>query len=226
MSTNKALALAFRHRVLNFWFSNQRWSTDGHRPEISMGLGPTDMKRWFGSSKEFDREVKEKFEEDLPRLMNDEFRYPNDEMEAEHLLACIIALDQFPRNIYRNDARAFAFDDKARSLSRELLDHQLDEKLPYLERVFVYLPFEHSENLDDQNRSVEAMEKLVEQANADPKIDEQLRDFLQFARKFSHEHRQVIERFGRYPHRNVVLQRTPTEEEEIYLREGGSRFGQ
>lgn len=226
MSTNKSLAIAFRFRVLNFWFSKNRWTNDGNRPEISTASEPIDLKRWFGSSKEFDREIKEKFEDDLTRLMNDEFRYENDRNEPEHLLACVIALDQFPRNIFRNDSKAFAFDSKAKQISNELIENQLDQRLPYVERTFVYLPFEHSENLDDQNRSVQAFEKLLAQANADTTTSEELRQFLGFFVKFSREHRQIIERFGRFPHRNLVLQRKQTEEEDKYLNEGGQRFGQ
>lgn len=226
MATKKSLALAFRHRVLNFWFLNNRWSSEGNRPEIFTPPDPAELRRWFGSSKELDQEIKEKFEEDLSRLMNDEYRYENDRAEPEHLLACIITLDQFPRNIFRSDARAFAYDEKAREIAAELVDNQLDKQLPYIERAFAYMPFEHSENLNDQNRSIASFENLAAEANADPKASEEVRQLTGFFVKFAKEHRETIERFGRYPHRNLVLKRQATEAEEKYLTDGGTRFGQ
>ena len=223
MSAGKALAIAFRKRVLDFWFTNNRWS---QVPAISAPSEEADLKRWFGSSKELDQQIREHFEEDLPHLVNDEYRYPDDLKEPEQLLACIIALDQFPRNIYRNDARAFAFDNKARELSLELIRHQVDKQLPYVERAFVYMPFEHSEKLEDQNQCVDHFKQLLDDAKQDPTASEALRNFLQFFIKFSEEHRTVIQQFGRFPHRNAVLQRPSTPEEETYLKDGGARFGQ
>lgn len=223
MSAGKALSIAFRKRVLDFWFSDDRWS---QVPAKCAPAGKADLDRWFESTKEFDQQVREHFEADLPRLVNDEYRYPDDWKEPEHLLACIIALDQFPRNIYRRDARAFAFDDKAKQFSLELIQHQGHKQLPLVERTFVYLPFEHSENLEDQNKCVEYFKDSVEEAKQDPNADESLRNFLQFFIKFSTQHRKVIEQFGRFPHRNAVLQRPSLPEEEAYLKDGGARFGQ
>ena len=87
---------------------------------------------WFRSSKEFNQQIREHFEAALPRWMNDEHRYPGDLKEPEQLLACIIALDQFSRKIYRHDARAFAFDGKTKQWSVELIQNQADKQLPFI----------------------------------------------------------------------------------------------
>lgn len=218
-------ARVFTHRVLNFWFGNHRWQ-HGQSPSKTAGMDQSDLKRWFSSTKEFDEQVKTNFEDDLTRLMNNEYRYPDDLNQPEDLLACIIALDQFPRNIYRRDRRAFAYDDKAREFSQLLIQTGQDKQLPYVERGFAYLPFEHSENLDDQNTAVGHMQQLYDEASRDPDCQEQLLGFLKEFVKASEQHRGIIEQFGRFPHRNAILNRVSTENEETFLTSGGARFGQ
>jgi uncharacterized protein (DUF924 family) len=224
MSLTKALD--FRKRVLNFWFSNNRWSSSDNPPAKSAPIDGSDLTRWFYSTKEFDQQIRDNFEDDLPRLMNDEYRYPNDLSHPEHLLACIIALDQFPRNIYRKDPRAFSYDHKAKELSQLLITHQTDKQLPYVERTLVYLPFEHSENLDDQNKCVKYSQELYDDAKNDSNANDNVLEFIKHFIKDSGQHRDIIKRFGRFPHRNEVLKRQTVESEEIYLRDGGERFGQ
>jgi uncharacterized protein (DUF924 family) len=224
MSLEKALD--FRKRALDFWFSNNRWSSLDKPPAKSTPLGELDALNWFSPTKEFDQQVRDNFEDDLPCLLNDEHRYPNDLSQPEHLLACIIALDQFPRHIYRKDARAFSFDHKARELGQLLINHQGDKQLPYVERTFIYLPFEHSENLDDQDKCVKYFKDLYEDAKNDSKTNESLLNFLKQSVKDSEQHRDIIKKFGRFPHRNEVLKRQAFESEDIYLRDGGERFGQ
>ena len=183
------------------------------------------MKRWFMPSKELDQEIRENFQDDLARLINDEYRYPNDVNHPEHLLACIIALDQFPRNIYRRDPRAFSYDYKAKELSELLINHQGDKKLPYIERVFVYLPFEHSENIDDQNKCSNYVQQLYEETKNDSNSNESILNFIKDVVEASEQHRNIILKFGRFPHRNAILNRPSTENEEIYLRDAQT-FGQ
>jgi len=219
-------AIAFRNRVLNFWFSNNRWSSSDNPPAKSAPIYESDTSRWFFSSKEFDKQVRENFEDDLTRLLNNEYRYLGDLNHPEHLLACIIALDQFPRNIYRRDPRAFSYDSKARELSALLISHQGDKKLPYIERLFVYLPFEHNENIDDQDKSVNYVRELYEDAKNDMTSNESVLDFLKHACRDSEQHRDIIKQFGRFPHRNAILKRQSLENENVYLSNGGERFGQ
>jgi uncharacterized protein (DUF924 family) len=115
----------------------------------------------------------------------------------DHALAAVILFDQFPRNMFRGDRRAFATDKLARHIAGSAVDRGLDTRLPVERRLFLYLPFEHSEDLADQDRSVRLIRALGRPDWAD----------------FAVKHRDVIARFGRFPHRNAVLGRESTEDE-------------
>jgi uncharacterized protein (DUF924 family) len=133
-------------------------------------------------------------------------------------LALILLTDQFPRNIHRDTPRAFAFDALALEFARAVIEAGLHRRLRPIERVFCYLPFEHSEVLADQHRSVELFTALHA---AVPSEDKELfAGYLDFAVR----HRAVIERFGRFPHRNRILGRTSTKEEIEFLRQPDSSF--
>ena len=126
-------------------------------------------------------------------------------------LALLILLDQLSRNLYRGHAEAFAADPKARDVARAMIARGFDQALTPVQRMFVYLPFEHSEDLADQDESVRrftALQVLTQD------------DVLAYALR----HRDVIRRFGRFPHRNAVLGRVNTKEEEAYLAEPGAGF--
>ncbi|CAF1123326.1 unnamed protein product [Adineta steineri] len=219
-------AMELSRRVLNFWFLNNRWTSLDNIPAKPTPVDDESLKRWFYSSPEFDQQIREDFEDDLSHLINDEYNPADYLSHPEQLLAFIIALDQFPRNIFRGDARAFSFDHKAKELSQLLINEQADKQLPYIERSFIYLPFEHSENLEDQNKAVNYMEQLYEDAKNDPSSNENVCNFVKQFVQASKQHREIIKQFGRFPHRNVILKRPPLESEEIYLRDGGERFGQ
>jgi uncharacterized protein (DUF924 family) len=137
---------------------------------------------------------------------------------AQGRLALILLCDQFPRNIYRDQPQAFAFDSIALRYAREGLIDAVDCELRLIERVFYYLPFEHSEALDDQNQSVELFAQLL--AESKPLDKTLFADYLDFAER----HRAIIRRFGRFPHRNDILGRVSTAEEIAFLAEPGSSF--
>ena len=120
---------------------------------------------------------------------------------ADGALALLLLLDQFPRNLYRDSAQAFAQDAKARAVCKAALDAGFDQALPEKRRGFVYLPLEHSEDLADQEHSVELFDALGDETMAD----------------YARRHLAVIARFGRFPHRNPVLGRQSTQEEQDYL---------
>jgi uncharacterized protein (DUF924 family) len=126
--------------------------------------------------------------------------------------------DQFPRSIYRDSAKAFAFDTKALSLARDGVDLGFDNALRSLEKVFFYLPLEHSELLADQQQSVSLFQKLVDEAGPDQKPT--FAEYFDFAMR----HRDIISRFGRFPHRNEALGRISTPEELAFLQQPGSGF--
>ncbi len=133
-------------------------------------------------------------------------------------LALILLTDQFPRNMYRDSARSFAYDGLARAWCSEGLTIGCDQLLRPIERVFFYLPLEHSESLADQERAVDLFARLL---HAVP--PEQQSVFAGF-HDFAVRHHAVIQRFGRFPHRNAILGRPSSDDELVFLREKGSSF--
>ena len=126
----------------------------------------------------------------------------------EGFLAAILVLDQFPRNMFRDNRRAFLTDPAALALAKEAIAKGYDMKLPPEQRAFVYMPFQHSEEPEDQARSIELFTKLGNPLNLD----------------FAVRHKEIIDRFGRFPHRNAVLGRASTDEEAEFLKQPGSSF--
>ncbi|MCU6435417.1 DUF924 domain-containing protein [Undibacterium sp. Jales W-56] len=133
-------------------------------------------------------------------------------------LSLILLCDQFPRNMYRGTPRAFAYDALARSLCRDGLASGYDRQLRLIERVFFYLPLEHSESMEDQDRAVALFTSLSAVAT------EQQQSLFDGYLKYAIRHREVIARFGRFPHRNQILGRASTPEEILFLSEPGSSF--
>lgn len=155
--------------------------------------------RWFKRDDAFDAEVRSRFGE-LWQAAADS-ALDDWQTRDDGALALTIVLDQFPRNLFRGDPRAFSTDAKALYVARAALDRGADKRVDATLRQFLYLPFMHSEVLADQDRSVALYEALGEA--------DQL--------KYAHIHRDIIARFGRFPHRNFVLQRTTTPDEQAYL---------
>ena len=181
--------------VLAFWFGD----ADVARPE------------WFRKDPAFDDLIRQRFggliEEALAGAIDDWAATP------EGALARIVVLDQFPRNVFRDTPRAFAGDRQALAAARALVDTGGDRLLPPRRRSFVYLPFEHAEDRAAQQTAVDLFGALAAERP-------DLADLLEWARR----HQVVIERFGRFPHRNRVLGRVDTAEEAAFLLEPGSRF--
>jgi uncharacterized protein (DUF924 family) len=160
-------------------------------------------KKWFAKDEAFDAEIKARF---LPTYEAAAAGKLSDwETTPEGALALVIVLDQFPRNMFRGDARAFAADAAARAVADRALPRGFDSGVPADERMFFYLPFEHSETMADQERCCGLFEAL---GNA---------DLLRWAEL----HADIIRRFGRFPHRNAVLGRTTTPAEKAYLDSDG-----
>ena len=135
-------------------------------------------------------------------------------------IALILVLDQFPRHIYRGSARAFDLDHKALRLCELGIERGLHEQLAPVERGFFYLPMEHAEDLRVQEASVALMHTNARSAAPE------LREYLENAAHYGEMHRDIIARFGRFPHRNEVLGRASSDAELAYLSGGGERFGQ
>lgn len=135
-------------------------------------------------------------------------------------LAWVILLDQFSRNLHRGTAQAFAHDAAAKAAAEAVIRTAGDLSLTPFERAFLYLPFEHSESIADQDESVRLFQALL------PAFTEEQQQYGRSYLDFAQQHREVIRRFGRFPHRNTVLGRVSTADETTYLHSGGARFGQ
>lgn len=195
------------NEVLEFWFGNE--TTDA---AISAEKGAL----WFRKSDEVDREIAERFGRLIEAAQRGEL---NEWTEtARGLLALVVVCDQFPRNTRRGSGTAFALDARARALSLHAINTGKDLALRRVERLFVYLPFEHSEDIADQDRSVALFEKLAAEARADGGAP------MDGYVKYAEQHREIIARFGRFPHRNGALGRESTAEELAFLTEPGSSF--
>ncbi|MCC7257145.1 MAG: DUF924 domain-containing protein [Gammaproteobacteria bacterium] len=197
------------HRILEFWFSRQ----DLDAPQID-----SRMERWFGTDPEQDDLIRRDFGELVELALKgglDAWA-----ATAEGRLALILLLDQFCRNIHRGTARAFAGDRQALKLCIEGSMSNGYKALSPVQRVFFFMPLQHAESPGVQEKSVRIFNALAEGVS-----DTLKETFLTFAH-FAELHRDIIERFGRFPHRNRHLGRTNTAEEDAFLAAEGPTFGQ
>ena len=183
-------------RIHDFWFGEEGGEVFG-----------TSRVEWFKKDEAFDEAIRAAFLDDVEAAIAGERDVLGDR-SAHDCLALLILLDQFPRNLFRGQAKAFSGDERARKLVDHAIDKGFDIQTPLLQRLFFYLPLEHSENLADQNRCVDFIAAL----NSG--------DLLQYA----HAHRDIIARFGRFPHRNASLGRNSTAEELAFLETPDSSF--
>lgn len=174
--------------VLQFWFNE------------------TEPEKWFKKDEEFDRTVRARFADVCRRAAAGNLDAW--QQTPRGCVALVIVLDQFPRNMYRGDARAFATDAAARAVLRRALASGFDKGLSVPEKQFLYMPLQHSEDAADQALSV-ALNTAT--GNAD-------------LVKWAEAHHRIVERFGRFPHRNNILGRESTQEEVEFLKEKGSSF--
>lgn len=174
-------------------------------------------KLWFIKSEKTDRLIQRQYEPVLQALAADQAAAWRDAGPRARL-AAIIVFDQFSRNIYRGQTKAFAQDAMALSLAQDALDARDDEALTEVERSFLYLPFEHSEAPENQARSVDLFERLAREARP------AFKPICQNALDYAYQHRDVIAQFGRFPHRNAILGRKNTQAEAVYLAKPGSGF--
>jgi len=193
--------------VLTFWFHD----------EATGRMDLPQSKRWFKGGRELDQELAERFGPDLALAREGKLDHWRE--SASGTLALIVMLDQFNRNIHRGTAAAFAGDAQALSLCHHAIDMAYPRQWPITHQVFCYLPLEHDESEQSQQLSVTLFGKLLEQA------PEQLQDYARGTLDYALQHKEIIDRFGRYPYRNEVLGRRSTPEEIEWL-SNGKRFGQ
>jgi len=178
------------------------------REVLSFWFDETQPQQWFQVSPAFDRLVSTRFMEAYERAK--EGILEDWKKDADGCLALCLLLDQFPRNMFRNEVQAFLTDGKALVIAKYAVAKGFDLVVPPVRRRFLYLPFEHSENLSDQRRCVDLFAKM--------KGDDPL------GHEYALRHLKVIEAFGRFPHRNTILGRMNTPDEEAYLATPGAGF--
>ena len=186
-------------QVLDFWFGTADMPGYG-QPRAE----------WFRKSDAFDEAIRARFEAVYEAAAGGGFAHWKD--RAESALALVVVLDQFPRNMYRGTPRAFAADPLALDAARHIVAQGWDRDMKPVQRLFVYLPFEHAEDMAMQRESVRLFETLRDDPHSIEGID------------YAYRHYEIIERFGRFPHRNAILGRASTPEEVAFLQQPGSSF--
>ncbi|MEM7096708.1 MAG: DUF924 family protein [Pseudomonadota bacterium] len=192
--------------ILQFWFG-----------ELKDGLASPEVRaRWFASDTDFDA-VCGTFRPVLDAILDG--RLDHWLIHPRSSLAYILACDQLPRNIFRGQAAAFRWDPLALEAAKSAVSAGFDLQLALDERVFLYMPFEHSENLLDQHTAVGLFSALRDTSQGDA------RNLMGSNLRFAQQHRDIILKYGRFPHRNAVLERTSTVPEQEFV-DAGDGFGQ
>lgn len=193
--------------VLDWWFS-------GDMADAAAVLRQAQV--WFGKGLETDHRLRERFGDAVVRAAAGEFDAWIDAPDS--CLALVLLLDQLPRNIWRGAPQAWSLDTRALAVATTAVSRGFDRALAPVQRVFMYLPFEHAEDRDAQEESVRLFGGLAHDAPL------ALRPLLQAALEGAEAHAQIVARFGRFPHRNAIIGRTSTEEEVAFLLQPGSSF--
>lgn len=195
--------------ILAFWFKEQTLSA----PQIDRR-----METWFSEDPVFDHEIEKEFADDVTAASEGKLNHWGSEPHGR--LALILLIDQFRRNIFRNTADAFSMDKLALKLCVEGAMEKKDKGLTPIQRVFFYMPLQHAESRKVQAKSVELYNRLAEAVTPTER-----ETFLTVA-QFAELHKDIIDQFGRFPHRNKLLGRENTPEEAEYLAGDGPDFGQ
>ena len=185
--------------IINFWFGKPDDAEYGRLRAV-----------WFASNPEFDAEIHSHFSDDYEQAARGELESWKEKPHS--CLALILLLDQFSRQLFRGTARSFATDPLALATAQQLVTTSHDLALMPVQRLFVYLPFVHSEDRGHQHRAVELFASIADEPG------------LEVIGPFAQQHREIIERFGRFPHRNAILNRESTPEEIEFLKQPGSSF--
>jgi uncharacterized protein (DUF924 family) len=187
------------NEILDFWFGKPDDPDYGKFRKV-----------WFIKDPEFDEDVRSRFLEDYQQAAA--CQLDDWKASAQSCLALIILLDQFSRNMFRGQPQAFATDSQALAYAKHAIAQGFDKQLLPIQRWFVYMPFQHSENLADQHQCIELFSMLKDYPECVSGLD------------YAYRHLKVIEQFGRFPHRNQILGRETTLEEAEFLKQPGSSF--
>jgi uncharacterized protein (DUF924 family) len=194
-------------RILSFWFGELD----------AEGLAIADVqRRWFTKDEAFDAQLRDEFLADHRAIVAEEREHWL--VDPRGRLAYVIVLDQFSRNMFRGTPAMFATDPQALRAAKGGIEKGADRALQPAERQFLYMPFMHSEALEDQKRCMELFTALREESEG------RVRDMADYSIRYAVQHHDIIERFGRFPHRNAILGRASTPEETKFLEGPNSGF--
>jgi uncharacterized protein (DUF924 family) len=202
-------------KVREFWFGKLPLAPEDVAKRMRLWFGyeitPEQQQRWDGT-------IRAHFEPLVRQAIDGELIAWAD--GPRRLMSLILLLDQFPRNLYRGMARQFAGDEQALALALSGMNSGADAALDPVQRMFFYLPLQHSEQRDVQDESVAAYRRLAMEA------PDALKDTFKSSLEYAERHRTVVQRFGRFPHRNRILGRASTPDEVAYMKTGGEDFSQ
>ena len=193
--------------ILDFWYADFDQGGDAIEQRFEL---------WFRKNKQTDEQIKTLFSNDINKAINGDY-----DLWVKHplgRLAVIILIDQFCRHVYRGEPRAFEYDSIALNYCLDGIELGADQQLPFHFRYFFYLPLEHAENLNHQQLCVEKFETMVQLSS------EEFKQVYTDQVNYANQHLVIIERFGRFPHRNKILGRASTAEEIEFLKQPGSSF--
>jgi uncharacterized protein (DUF924 family) len=181
--------------ILNYWF-------EGVNDEITIDKKALPFKKWFLKNQKVDEEIRERFESDLTKAADGEYKVW--EESAKGRLALIILYDQFSRNMYRDTPRMYAYDALALDLTLRSIDQGQDQEVSLIQRTFVYMPLMHFEDSSLQQLSVKCFTDLVEESKAKAPINTH---YYEGTLKYAQAHHDTVVEFGRFPHRDAILNR-------------------
>lgn len=192
--------------VLTFWFGEGRSETELFALKA----------QWWKKDPDFDNAIRERFEGAVQAAGSGALDAWRDAPRS--CVAWVVLLDQFPRNLFRGSPRAFTYDVQALAACLHAQTSGLDAELPHALRYFLYMPMMHAEDVHVQEQSVSAFTRLAQAA------PDEIAENCRMGADFARQHAKIIQRFGRFPHRNAILGRTSTEEEAEFLKQPGSSF--
>ena len=213
MPANNTIPTEQIQHIIEFWFGTEQSAT-------AVAAQKTPL--WWSKDQTIDREITQLFQATSDAATAGALDHWAETPRG--LLALIIATDQFPRNMYRDIPRAFASDPVALAFAQRCVDSGFSQQLTTIERVFAYLPFEHSEDLEQQQRSVALYRELADAIAATPDASQDEIKLFATYLDFAQQHHDIIQRFARFPHRNHILTRNSSEQEQAFLSQPGSSF--
>jgi uncharacterized protein (DUF924 family) len=205
-SSGNIMAVTSQSKILNYWLG------DGWESKPWDEISQEKFKMWFSGSPEVDSYIIDNFKDDCHALLDGNLDAWHSSEDIKSTLAAVILGDQFSRNCFRGSAKMYEADEKVLKWSKEVISKGLDKSLHPIARVWFYLPLMHSENLEDQDECIELYIQLNEEVEARGGREE-LKNLMKGSLNYAQSHRDVIAKWGRFPHRNAILGRESTAEE-------------